>query len=100
MLGRQASVGTPQASPAHCSTCGRQSLKAAPRPSVAPSAQSNVLRKGDATFKVCTDTTKLRVDVEVDVLLVPVLSTISYQEKSIGVVQISIVPIEVQSKPI
>ncbi|CAL5228677.1 g11850 [Coccomyxa viridis] len=51
MLGRQVSVGTPQASPAHCSTCGRQSLKAAPRPSVASSAQNNVLRKGDAAFK-------------------------------------------------
>ena len=59
MLGRQASVGTPQASPAQCASCGRQSLKAAPRPIVAPSAPSSVFRKGDASFKVRTETTKL-----------------------------------------
>ena len=55
MLGRQTSVGKPQASPAHCSACGRQTLQALPRASGAPPAQQSTFRKGDATFKVRTE---------------------------------------------
>ena len=55
MLGRQTSVGKPQASPAQCSACGRQTLQALPRASGASSAQQSTFRKGDATFKVRTE---------------------------------------------
>ena len=52
MLGQQAGVGKPQASPVQCSACGRQTLHAALRILGASSAQQSTFRKGDVTFKV------------------------------------------------